>query len=68
MTRTLNADRLMSFIRSEAQERAGFMKDSDGALTRSEDVGFLNGLEVVAQYVVATVGDERDPDDSEMAA
>jgi hypothetical protein len=50
--RTLNADRLMSFIKDEAAERLSAQKPTDGPIQDAEDIGFLEGLEVVAAYVL----------------
>lgn len=54
----ISSDHLMAFIASEAGERASAMKPTDGDMTRAEDVGFLEGLEVVAAYVLRVTHEE----------
>jgi hypothetical protein len=68
VTRHINADHLMSFIQSEAEERAAAFKPTDSTAQRAADLAFIEGLESVAQYVIGAVGAPRDPDDSEIAA
>ena len=57
MTRYIDSDRLMDFIRSEAAERASAFQPADAPTTRAEDAGFIEGLEVVALYVERTAQD-----------
>lgn len=51
----IDADALMRFIQSEAEERAAAFKDDDSAAQRAADLAFIEGLEAVAQYVLAAV-------------
>ena len=52
----INADRLMAFISSEAEERQSAFKPTDSAAQRAADIAFIEGLETVAQYVIQAVG------------
>lgn len=52
MTRILNADHLMQYIKDEAAERLAAQKPEDGPIQDAEDIGFLEGLETIAAYVL----------------
>jgi hypothetical protein len=52
----IDADRLMAFIGSEAEERQSAFKDTDSAAQRAADLAYIEALEAVAQYVVTVVG------------
>ena len=56
MTRLIDADALMRFIQSEAEERQAAFKADDSAAQRAADLAFIEGLEAVAQYVIGAVG------------
>jgi hypothetical protein len=54
--RCISADRLMAYIQSEAEERQSAFKPTDSAAQRAADIAYIEGLEVVAQYVIQAVG------------
>lgn len=59
MTTPIDADLLMRFIRSEAEERASVQKPDDDAVTHARDLGFYEGLEIVTTYIIAATGRDR---------
>jgi hypothetical protein len=56
VTTPIDADLLMAFIASEADERQSAFKDTDTPVERASDLAYIEALEVVAQYIVAAVG------------
>ena len=54
----IDAKRLLEFIRSEAEERMSAFKTDDSPLTKAEDTGFIEGLEVVTLYVQRVTEDK----------
>ena len=49
----LDSDRLLAFLRSEAEERRSAMQPTDTPYMQAQDRAFLDALEVVAVYVEA---------------
>jgi hypothetical protein len=47
----IDRDRLLSFLKAEAEERMAFMRPEDPSSKANRDIGFIEGMEVVAAYV-----------------